>query len=102
MGGKYSTKETEDLLNLAAAVAVAIIHEGKKDGWQPSDLIAFLKSPEVEAAIASAIEGIEKVPAELVELDVFDGLHLGRAAYAVGDKIVDALKAVLPAKSAPA
>jgi hypothetical protein len=93
MGGKYGTKNTKELLSLISAVGVAIVVASKKDGWQLSDLLAFLKSPEVDAALASAIADIAVIPAEVVELDVFDGIDLGRHAYACMDKVVDALRA---------
>lgn len=93
MGGKFGTKDTQEILTLVKAVGIAIVKESKRDGWQPKDLLAFLRSPEAEAAIKPAIDGAENVPAEVTELDVFDGLALGRHAYACMDEIVDALKA---------
>lgn len=98
MGGKYSTTETKELLTLIKAVGLAIIAESKKDGWQPKDLLAFLKSDLVEAAIGPALAGIEQVPAEVTELDFRDGLDLGRFAYGCMDELIDALKAVVKAK----
>jgi len=92
MGGKLGVKETKEVLNLIKAVGVSIAVASKVDGWQKSDLLAFLKSAEVEAALQPAIDGAELVTAEVAEIDVLDGLSLGRHAYACMDEIVDALK----------
>ncbi len=80
MGGKYGTKESKEILDLVKAVGVSIAVASKKDGWQKSDLLAFLKSPEVEAALKPAIDGAELVAAEVTEIDVMDGLALGLIA----------------------
>lgn len=93
MGGKYGTKETQDLLYLVKCVALPIVREVKKDGFQPTDLGAFLKSPEFEAALKPAIEGTENVPAELAELDLLDDLALGKYAYGIVMDIVQEIRA---------
>jgi hypothetical protein len=98
MAGKYGTKETKELLTLVKTIGLAIVKEAKKDGWQPKDVLAFLKSDLVEAAIAPALQDIVTIPLEVTELDVFDGLDLGRHAYGCMDEIVDALKMVVAAK----
>ncbi len=93
MGGKYGTKETQELLYLVKCVALPIVREAKKDGWQASDLGAFLKSAEFEEALGPAFEGVEGVANELTELDLRDDLALGRYVYGVVTDIIEELKA---------
>ena len=92
MGGKYGTANSEEILTLVKVAALAILKEVKKDGYQPKDLGAFLKSPEFEGALAPALKDAELVPSEVTELDFFDGLRLARFGYNVMDEIIDALK----------
>lgn len=91
--GQYGIKETCEVLNLVAEIGVAIIKEVKKDGFQPQDLGAFLKSPEVDALIAPALDKIEQVPLEMGELGFLDGVQLAKFVYAnVALRLVEALK----------
>lgn len=92
MGGQFGTANTEEVLTVIKAAVVAVLREAKRDGWQPKDLGAFLKSADFEAALAPALKDIEKVPAELTELDFFDGLRLARFGYGVMDDVLDELK----------
>jgi hypothetical protein len=99
MSGEYGVKETKEVLNLIKVIALSIVAEGKKDGWQPKDALAFLKSPHLEAAVSAAVAGIEQVPAELSDIGVLDGIDLGRYAYGVMDEVLDALKGVVVLKA---
>ena len=93
MGGKYGVKETKEVVTLAEVVTVAILQEVKKDGFQVADLGAFLKSADFEKAVAPALQGIENVPAELTELDLFDGLELGKHTYGMVQNVLGVMKA---------
>ncbi len=92
MGGQYGTQNAEELLFLVKVACLAILAEVKKDGWQPKDLGAFLKSPAFEAALAPALKDANLAVQELTELDFFDGLRLARFGYGVMDDVLDALK----------
>ncbi len=93
MAGKYGVKETQELLYMVKAAALSIIREVKKDGFQLTDIGAFLKSAEFETAVVLAITGIEQVPEELAELDLRDDLALGRYIYGVVMDVVQELRA---------
>jgi hypothetical protein len=84
MAGQYGVKETLEVWKCAKAAIFAIVREAKRDGFQPTDMAAFLKSPEFEAAVSPALQGVEQVPAELGELDIFDDLALARTVYGLG------------------
>lgn len=92
MGGKFGTKETKEVLTLGKVVTVAIAKEVAKDGFQKEDLVAFMKSPEFEKAVVDAVVGAELVPAEVTELDVFDGLSIAKHSYECAMEVVGALK----------
>lgn len=93
MGGKHGTKETAECLYLVKVVALTVIREVKRDGFQVTDLGAFLKSAEFETALTAALTGVDEVPAELAELDLRDDLALGRAVYGVVTDVVQELRA---------
>lgn len=85
-------QESKDVLKLVEVVAVAIIKESCKDGFQITDLGAFLKSPAFEAAVGPAMEGIEKVPGELSDLSWLESIQFGRAVYDSVMNIVEEIK----------
>lgn len=93
MGGKFGTKNSKEVLTLGKVVTQVILQEVRKDGFQPKDLTAFLKSPAFEAAVKPAVEEIDLVDDELTELDFFDGLDLSKHVYACVSDIIDTLKA---------
>ena len=95
MGGQFGTANTEEVLNVVKVAVLAVLQEAKRDGWQPKDLGAFLKSSAFEAALAPALKDVGLVPAELTELDFFDGLRLARYGYGVMDDVLDALKGAI-------
>ena len=95
MSGKYGTKETQDLLDLVKVTAICILKEVKKDGFQPADLGAFLKSADFEAALKPALENVALVPVELTELDLWDDLALAKYGYGVWQEVQAELKAVV-------
>lgn len=91
MAGKYGVKNIGDFLVLGKVVVVEMIKAAKKDGFQFTDVFAVLKSPELEGAVSEALKDMDLVPAEARELDVFDGLALGKLAY---DMVQDVLAEV--------
>lgn len=88
-------KETKEVINLAKVITVIILKEVSKDGFQYRDLGAFITSPDFEAALAPAIQGIEKVGLELVDLDFFETLDLAKHVYSSSMDILDELKKVV-------
>ena len=94
MAGTYGTKNTEELLELVRVMSIAILEEVKKDGWQPKDLGAFLKSAKLEAVLAPAVKDAAVAVQELAELDFFDGLALAKYGYGIMDEVLAALKGV--------
>jgi len=63
---KVGIEETKDLVKMGAAFGEAIYEAGKDSKWTLGDYKHFLP---VLGEIIPAISGIEKVPAELKDLD---------------------------------
>jgi len=88
-------KNIKEVLTLIKVICICILKEVVKDGFQWQDLGAFLKSPEFEAALKPAVEDIQKVPAEAMDLDFFEGISLGKKIYTDIMEILDVLKTVV-------
>ena len=84
-------KETKEVLDLVEAIGVAVATEVKKDGFQPKDLAAFLKSDEFMAKVGPAMDKVEQVPAELADLNFIESIQLARHGYSGMERILEAL-----------
>lgn len=88
-----SVKETTDILYLTKVIVLNIVREIAKDGFQVSDIGAFLKSGEFEKALQEAIAGADKVLGEVSNLSLMDDLSLARYVYNMAMDIVGEVKA---------
>ncbi len=94
MGGKFGTKATVEVIELVKVVAASIIAEVAKDGFQPTDLAAFLQSDAFTKKLAPVIDDIGLVLPEVTELDVWDDIAIGKEVYGVVQEIIADLKAL--------
>lgn len=85
-------KETKDIVTLGKVVTVHLVQQICKDGFQWSDIGQMLQSPELAAAVQEAVDGFEKVPGEVSDIGLLDGLELGKHFYTCGMEVVAALK----------
>lgn len=92
MQEKKDIKNFKEVINLAFIIVIAILKEVKKDGFQVSDLFVFLASPEFQAAVKPAMEGIEELPAELKDMDVNEGFELSVSAIFYVKQIIEIYK----------
>jgi len=97
MAGKYGVKETKELVTLGFVLA-GVVAVQLKDGFQPGeDVVAvatkLTSSPEIQAAIASALDGLSQAPAEIQELDWLDMLELAKHSLGCLGNLKGALKA---------
>lgn len=92
MAGKYGVKNIVDFLMLGKVFVVHLIRESKKDGFQASDVFKVLASDELKEALAEAMQDMDLVGAEARELDVLDGLALGKATYDVVQGVIAEVK----------
>lgn len=90
-----SVKETKEMmvgfLKLAALLAVAF-----KDGVQATDILDVLKKiesdPVLKQALLDAYNGIDKVPAEVKDMSMVEGIELISAALPELAVLIAALK----------
>jgi hypothetical protein len=85
-------KDTKEVITLAKVVTCIILKEAYKDGFQWKDLGSFLQSPAFEAALRPAVEGIQNVAPELLDLDFFETIELSRHVYGQSMDVLDTLK----------
>jgi hypothetical protein len=66
----------KSLISLVFSMAIPILKEIKKDGYQWSDLLAFIKSDEFSKYFSEALGDIKDLPAELRDIDIEEGFEL--------------------------
>ncbi|MCP4639446.1 MAG: hypothetical protein GY851_03385 [bacterium] len=89
-------KETREVVTAMGDVG-AVIAGLLKDGFQPgSDIMALFMSwqtnPELKASLTAAGDNISAVKDEIKDLDVGEGLELGKEGINTTQKILAALK----------
>lgn len=87
-----SDKESKEVLIAANIISIALIKVLKKHLGVVDVVSALLGDEELRASIASAIEGISGVPAEIKAMSGADYLDLAQAQIALIPKIVAALQ----------
>jgi hypothetical protein len=85
-------KNIKEVLVLIKVILLSILKEVSKDGFQWEDLTAFLKSPDFEVALKPAIDDIQKVGAEALDVDFFEGVSLGKQIYSIIMECLDVFK----------
>jgi hypothetical protein len=81
------------ILKLAFDIAVPILIEAKKDGFQVTDLLAFLSSPEFREELGPSLKDISAVPAEISDLSLEEGFELVGFLMEETKVLVQALRA---------
>jgi hypothetical protein len=84
-------KETTDVLVALNKLSVALIKAGK-DGFQFSDAASLMANEELKAALLAAYDEISKVPAELKDLDVSEGIQLAMVQVQMLPGLIEAFK----------
>ena len=77
-------KETKEVVVLAFALA-KLLKGHLADGFQPADVLKIVESaltPEFVAGVKVAVEGLNEVPAEASDVDLFEALELARFVLA--------------------
>lgn len=92
---KMGIKETQEMLAGLNMVSLFVIGR-VKDGIDMSDAAAVVEKlvmdQEFKSILASAIEGVNKIPAELKDIDLSEALQLGQYEVEQVKKIIEALK----------
>jgi hypothetical protein len=81
MAGKHDVKETKEAI-LALVVLGAFVADRLKDGVQLDDAMALggklASDPEFKAKVMAGIDGMDKVPDEVSEIDLQDLIELAK------------------------
>lgn len=75
MNEKVGVVETKEVLIALMAIGKAMA-KASKDGLDLGDLVALVGNEEVKAALALAAVNVSKVPAEIKDIDLAEGLEL--------------------------
>ena len=81
------------ILDLVFDIAVPIVEQVKKDGYQTTDLIAFLSSEEFRADFIDLLDELKEVPLEIKDLDSDEAIELTLMAVLKIKDLVKAFKA---------
>ncbi len=81
MGGNMSEeqhgiKETKELLQGVMSLAI-LMTKRFKDGFQMDDLSAILAEMSLNPEFRDAVSGLKKLPAEVKDIDLAEGMELG-------------------------
>lgn len=98
MGGKYSTKNTKEVMTAGTKVGAFLIKQIKSKGYRlREDVEKLVKSEEFQQAVLDAVMEITAVPDELGELDFLDYYDLSKHSVVCGLDLLDAAKAPVEA-----
>jgi hypothetical protein len=91
----YGIIETEDVLVAVNELSLVVIQH-VKDGVQVSDIGAIvfqlMNSDAAKVALVKAVENILAVPKEIGDIDLGEGLELGKVQLSYLPKILEALR----------
>jgi hypothetical protein len=81
MAGTYGTDAISNALSTIKIAAIANIQAVAKDGFQVSDLVAFVSSPTFQAHAKQTFDEKALIMLEAGELDAFDKIAIGWHVY---------------------
>lgn len=88
-------QETKEVL-IAANELTLVVIKHVKDGVAVSDIPAIVSeiiaSDSFKLALVDAVKGVTNVPAEIKDIDLTEGMELGKVQLAYVPKILEALK----------
>ncbi len=91
-------KETEEVIVALQQFCVSFIVSSKKLGVIQGGVATvnqlLTSGSDLQLALAAAVDGILKVPSEIGDVDLLEGVALGRDAYTFEKAIVAAVKTV--------
>jgi chaperonin GroEL (HSP60 family) len=79
---KKGIKETRELLNaiLGPKGLAVLLTRVFKDGFQTSDLVEIMTTLSIDPIFRDAISGIQKLPEEVKDIDLMEGIELAEIA----------------------
>lgn len=101
MAGKYSVKETKELISGVCKTSI-VLYSQFRDGVQVADFGGLLNiiqgRPDLQQALLDAYNGADDIPAEMGELDLVDSLELAKHAASEG---IELAKAIIEEQNKP-
>lgn len=82
MAGLYGVNSIKNIMSMGKIGVISVIQAAAKDGFQARDVLAPLSSQTFLDAAARTVDDFASVLPEWNELDVWDGIELGKHAYA--------------------
>jgi hypothetical protein len=64
------------LINLCFSIAIPILEESKKDGFQWTDLLSFINSEDFKKSFSDIINDVKDLPAEIKDIDLEEAFDL--------------------------
>jgi len=104
MSGKYGTKETREFLIGICTLAGFIMHrlsDGKVSLGDAFALARMLLSKKFRNAMIDAVQGLEQIPKELLEMDKADLSELADVIRECADPLAEALSKGAEIAAAP-
>jgi hypothetical protein len=96
MSEKHGIKETKEVVVAVLGHVAPLLIKRFKDGVGFDDVSAIMakwnSDEEFKAALQEAFDDVKKIPDEVSDLDLSEGLDLGMAAVMQVPKIVEAFK----------
>ncbi len=89
---KVGIENTLGILKLVKIIAVAVGREVAQHGVNPRALTAVVEAPGFQAQLASTMQEVKLVPAEMADLDLIESFELAREALATVKEIVSAFQ----------
>ena len=77
------------LIKLSVVIVLAIYKAAKVDGWQWTDLFAFLSSEEFKAQIGPTIQQMPNLSEDFKNFDGHKGFEIARIAVDIGEELYD-------------
>lgn len=79
---KKGIKETRELVNaiLGPKGLAVLLTRVFKDGFQTSDLVEIMTTLSIDPIFRDAISGIQKLPEEVKDIDLMEGIELAEIA----------------------
>ncbi len=91
---KKGIKETRELIMalLGPKGLAVLLTKTFKDGFQVSDLVTIMTTLSLDPTFRDAIEGIQKLPEEVKDIDLAEGIELAEIALKAIPAIIQEAK----------
>lgn len=82
----------KSLLKLCFSIAIPIVKEAKKDGFQWTDIISFIGTDEFKAELSIVLKEMPELKAEFQDFTLEEGFELAGTTLTEIKNLIDAIK----------